>query len=49
MRRAEAAALLGAALVCVTAGVTWLFGAYGLTGAGVVLTGAVLFLVDVRE
>lgn len=49
LRRVEAVALLTAAVLMVAAGLVWLFGAYGLIGAGVALLVTVLFLVDVRE
>lgn len=47
MRRAEAAAVLAVAVLSLVAGVTWLFGPFGLVGAGVVLAVVVLFVVDV--
>lgn len=44
MRRREAVALLASGAVAVSGGVTWLFGAYGLVGAGVaLLLGGLLF------
>lgn len=49
MRRVEAVVLLAAAVVMVVAGVVWLFGPYGLLGAGVGLGVAVLFVFDIRE
>lgn len=39
---------LAVAAVMVAAGVTWLFGAWGLAGAGVVLA-AVVLLMPVKE
>jgi hypothetical protein len=48
MRRAEALAFLGTALLVLVAGLTWLLGAYGLIGSGAVLT-AVALLIDWKE
>ena len=48
MRRAEATALVGAALALVMAGLTWLFGPLVLIGAGVVLLVVALFVVNVE-
>ncbi|MEV0151543.1 MULTISPECIES: hypothetical protein [unclassified Nonomuraea] len=44
MRRQEAVVALALALVMVSAGVTWLFGALGLVAAGAVLLAAVLIM-----
>lgn len=49
MRRVEAVVLLAVAALMVAAGAVWLFGAYGLIGAGVALAGLVLFVFDIRE
>lgn len=49
MRRREAVVALCFALAAVTAGLTWLFGPYGLIGIGVLVAVAVLFVVDVKE
>lgn len=48
MRRYEAAVLVAAGLAFVVAGAAWLFGPYGLLGAGVLLLAAVLFVFDVE-
>ena len=45
----EALCVLAVAYAAVTAGVVWLFGPYGLIGAGIVLAALVLFVIDVRE
>lgn len=49
MRRVEAVVLRAAAVVMVVAGVVWLFGPYGLLGAGAGLAAVVLFVFDIRE
>lgn len=49
MTRREATVLLGVAMALVIAGLTWLFGPYGLLGAGVALTALTLFVFDIRE
>lgn len=45
----EALALLAVAYTLTAAGVVWLFGPYGLIGAGVALAVLALFVIDVRE
>lgn len=47
MRRHEAVALVALAVLLTIAGVTWLFGPWGLTGSGVALAAIALFAVDV--
>jgi len=49
VRRREAIFALCFALTAVTAGVTWLFGPYGLIGIGVAVAAVVLFVVDFKE
>jgi len=49
MTRQEARALLAFAVLATVGGLTWLFGPYGLAGAGVVLLVVVLFVIDVKE
>lgn len=48
MRRAEAVVLAAAGTAMASAGLTWLFGPFGLLGAGVALVVAAL-IVDVKE
>lgn len=48
MRKQDAVAVLGISAGMVTVGVTWLFGPWGLIGAGVVLI-AVVLLMPVKE
>lgn len=45
----EALAALAVAYLAVAAGVVWLWGPWGLIGAGIGLAGAVLFVIDVKE
>lgn len=49
MRRSEGIALLAVALTLITSGATWLFGPFGLLGAGIVLGAAALALIDVKD
>ncbi len=49
MTRREATILLGVALALLVAGLTWLFGPYGLLGSGVALAVLTLFVFDIRE
>lgn len=48
MRRVEALILLGTSLALIVAGLVWLFGPYGLLGAGAALGLLTLFVFDVR-
>jgi protein-S-isoprenylcysteine O-methyltransferase Ste14 len=48
MRKQDAVAVLGIAAGMVTVGVTWLFGPWGLVGAGVVLA-VVALIMPVKE
>lgn len=48
LKRSEAAALLLFALLAVSAGVTWLFGAWALVVAGAV-AGVAAFALEVRD
>lgn len=41
--------LVAAAIVLLVAGLVWLFGPFGLLGAGVGLGAVALFVVDVKE
>ncbi|MGW3808846.1 hypothetical protein [Micromonospora sp. NPDC005113] len=45
----ELGAVLAVAYLAVAAGVVWLFGPYGLIGAGIGLAAAALFVIDVKE
>lgn len=45
----EALTVLAVAYVLITAGLVWLFGPYGLIGAGAALAAVALFGIDVRE
>jgi predicted PurR-regulated permease PerM len=47
--RSEARALLALAVVLLVAGLVWLFGPYGLLGAGLLLAVLVLFVFNVEE
>ena len=49
MRRREVVVLVAAAVVLLVAGLVWLFGPFGLLGAGVGLAVVALFVVDVEE
>lgn len=49
MRRREAFALLAVGLALVAAGLTWLFGPYGLIGAGLGLAAFALIGAEVRD
>ena len=49
MTRWEARTALAAALLMVTAALTWLLGPWGLLAPGLLLALVVLFLVDVKE
>jgi len=48
MSRWEALALLVSAFSMITGGVTWLFGAWGLVGAGTFLAVFTLFVANVK-
>ncbi|MET8265948.1 hypothetical protein ABZU92_18370 [Micromonospora arida] len=45
----EALAVLAVAYALAAAGVVWLFGPYGLIGAGLGLAAGALFVIDVKE
>lgn len=49
VRRQELIVALCVAISLITAGVTWLFGPFGLLGVGVVLGAAALALIDVKD
>lgn len=49
MTKREALAALALAFLLVAAGLTWLFGPYGLIGAGLALAAAVTFGINVEE
>ena len=49
MTKREALLALALAFLLVAAGLTWLFGPYGLIGAGLALATAVTFGINVEE
>ena len=49
MSRREALAALLVAFALIAAGMTWLFGPFGLIGAGLTLAAAVTFGINVEE
>lgn len=49
MTRGEALIAVAMAILLVTAGLTWLFGPYGLIGCGAVLLVAVLVIADEKK
>jgi hypothetical protein len=48
MHRVEAVVALAVAFVMITAGLTWLFGAWGLIAPGTFLAGITLFVIEVK-
>jgi hypothetical protein len=49
VRRIEAVALFAFALLLAVAGLAWLFGPYGLLGAGLALIVVTLFALDIKD